>query len=159
MKKKPTHSQSLARIRRVERAAMNFNMKKLVRFAMFCMVLVATAAFVSCSDDDEASSGSLVGRSFSYKYVGVDGDGNPEEDTTTLTFKSETQCEVNTRGYCYIWSDGYKREHWNDTYTCRYSVSGKKITLHNYPLYAWDGDAVFTYHGSYLVNEGGDVYK
>lgn len=137
-------------------------MKQLKYFAMLLTALLVSTSFVSCSDDDDDNGGAsptkLVGRSFAYFYSGVDGDGNPEQWTTTISFTSETKCSVNDKGYWYIWSDGYKKDSWNETKSCTYSVSGDKITLHNYPFFADGGDAVYTYFGSYLISSGGDKY-
>lgn len=141
-------------------------MKKIKFTAMLMMAFLACASFTACSDDDDEQGGSgssnsfsLVGRSFSWHYSEVDGDGNPEEETRTITFVNSTQCNVNTKGYDYIWDDGYKREYWNETKSCRYSVSGTTITLHDYPFYVFGGDKKYTYKGSYLLDDGNDIYK
>lgn len=146
-------------------------MKKVKFLAMLMMAFLACASFTACGDDDDdqsngnggngsggSTSFSLVGRSFAYYYAGVNGDGMPEEWTTTVTFVNETQCNVNDKGYQYIYYDRYKKEYWDETKSCTYSVSGTTITLHNYPFYAFGGDKTYTYLGSYLKDAGDDIY-
>ena len=140
-------------------------MRKFKCFAVLFTTLLISVSFVSCGDDDDdndnasASSAKLVGRSFAYYYSGVDGDENPEQWTITITFKDATNCSVNDKGFWYIWYDGYKKESWNKTGSCTYSVSGDRITLHNYPFLADGGDVIYTYKGTYLLSSGGDVYS
>lgn len=135
---------------------------KLFKLLGIIMMLVFGLSFVSCGDDDDdvesVSATKLAGRSFAYVYSGLDGDGNPEQWTTTITFKDSKNCSVNDKGSCYIWNNGYKKDTWNETRSCTYSVSGSKITLHDYPFFYEGGDAVYTYYGSYLLSSGGDVY-
>ena len=141
---------------------MKNNILKLLSIVTIAML---TFSFLSCSDDDDdgmgrgKSASSLVGRSFMYSYSGVDGDGNPEQWSTTLTFIDATQCSVNDKGYDYIWNNGYKKDSWNWTESCRYSVSGDKITLHNYPGFADKNDFVLTYKGNYLEGSGYYFYE
>lgn len=83
-------------------------MKRFKFFAMLFMALMTCATFSACSDDDDdegggkTSSSSLKGRTFQSEYTGVDGDGNPESRSTTLYFKSTTECSVTSKGYWYI---------------------------------------------------------
>lgn len=137
-------------------------MKQYKLFSIIMMLMLGLS-FTACSDDDDddkegTSSTQLAGRSFAYYYTGVDGDGNPEQWTTTITFTDDTKCSVNDKGFGYIWDNGYKKETWNETESCTYSVSGSQITLHNYPFYADGGDAKYTYKGNYLISSGGDIY-
>lgn len=142
-------------------------MKKIKFLAMLFMALIVSAGFSACGDDDEndtngsggnITASSLIGRSFVRETSNVDDDGYPEYDKITITFTSTTQCSVKSNGYSYVWYyEGYKKESYNETRSCQYSVSGDKITLHSYPFYAFDGDLVLTYKGSYLDDKY-DIY-
>lgn len=144
-------------------------MKKTKFLAMLCMVAVACLGFSACSDDDDdnnsgngggnATATSLVGRSFVKEYFDVNEDDMPSENTTTLTFTSSTVCSVNNQGYDYIWYNGYRKESYNETKTCNYSVSGDQITLRNYPFFASGGDFVLTYKGNSLTNGSYTFYE
>ena len=110
----------------------------------------------SCSDEDEGMSTSasdLEGRSFTCDESYVNDDDMLVECYKTITFTSSTQCSIRNRGYDWIWDDGYVQDSYNETKTCSYSVSGDKITLHDYPYYAFGGDVVLTYHGDYLEGD------
>lgn len=126
------------------------------------MMAIVTISFVSCSSDDEedndggnptsVTASDLVGRSFTCKWIGEPNEeGRCGEETKTITFTSSTSCSIHSYGYDWIWDDEYKKDRYNETKSCSYSVSGSKITLKNYPYYAFGGDLVLTYCGDCLI--------
>lgn len=127
------------------------------------MMAIAAMSFVSCSsDDDEDDNGGgnptsitasgLVGRSFTCSLTGDPNDeGLCGEDTKTITFTSSTSCSIHSYGYDWIWDNRYKKDNYNETKSCSYTVSGSKITLKNYPFFVFGGDFVLTYCGDYLI--------
>ena len=134
-------------------------MKQIKYLLMAFIALFTCISFSACSDDDDDSAQGVENHSYQRDDISVDGDGNPEEYHVRLTFKSSSTCEVKCWGYDWIWyTSGYKKNTFNETKSCSYSVSGNAITLHNYPFYASGGDLVLTNHGSYLQDKGGDIY-
>lgn len=142
-------------------------MKQISKYlGVLLMLMISSVAFVACSDDDDEENGgggsstsSIVGKSYTHDSFELDGDDNPQEYHTQLTFTSSTTCKVRVWGYEYIWSDGYKKRNFNETKNCSYTVSASKITLKNYPFYAFGGDLVLTNHGGYLEGAGNRYYK
>lgn len=127
--------------------------------ALVMCALFTAVSFSSCSDDDEESSesvtsSSLVDRTFTCDNSYVNDDGLFVESIKELTFTSSTQCSIHSHGY--DWNAYYDQEYYNETKTCSYSVSGDKVTLHNYPFFAFDDDLVLTFHGSYLQEPNGN---
>lgn len=135
-------------------------MKRLKFIFFLALLFVGSLSLIACGsdDDDGGSSSSVENNTYQCDETDIDGDGNPEEYHTKLTFKNSTTCEVKSWGYYYIWSDGYKREHFNSTKSCSYYISGNKITLRNYPFYA-DGDMILTNNGKYLIDQSGKIYQ
>lgn len=138
-------------------------MKTLRSYLSVCVLvmcaLFTAVSFSSCSDDDEESSesvtsSSLVDRTFTCDNSYVNDDGLFVESIKELTFTSSTQCSIHSHGY--DWNAYYDQEYYNETKTCSYSVSGDKVTLHNYPFFAFDDDLVLTFHGSYLQEPNGN---
>lgn len=133
---------------------------KNIKYLMLAIVAIfAFVSFTACSSDDDDSAQGVENHSYQRDDISVDGDGNPEEYHVRLTFKSSSTCEVKCWGYDWIWyTSGYKKNNFNETKSCSYSVSGNTITLHNYPFYASGGNLVLTNYGSYLQDKGGDIY-
>lgn len=135
-------------------------MKSLKSHFFLTLLFLGSLSLIACGsdDDDGGSSSSVENHTYQCDEMNIDGDGNPEEYHTKLTFKNSTTCEVKSWGYSYIWSDGYKKEHFNSTESCSYYVSGNKITLRNYPFYA-DGNMILTNKGKYLIDQSGKIYQ
>ena len=132
----------------------------LIKLSIFGILL---CVFMACANDDYESDDkkntSIVDKSYTYDSFEIDGDGNPEEYHTRLSFISSSTCQVKVWGYDYIWSNGYKKNNFNETKSCSYSISGSKIILKKYPFYAFGDDLVLTNHGSYLEGDGNRYYK
>ena len=110
-------------------------MKQIKYLLMAFIALFTCISFSACSDDDDDSAQGVENHSYQRDDISVDGDGNPEEYHVRLTFKSSSTCEVKCWGYDWIWyTSGYKKNNFNETKSCSYSVSGNTITLHNYPF-------------------------
>jgi len=80
-----------------------------------------------------------------------------EEETHTITFNSSTSCVHYKKGYDYIWDYGYKKNWWDATHYCTYTVSGSTITIYEYEG-SGSGSESFTYTGSSLIC-GDKVFK
>lgn len=139
---------------------------KTAKFLGIIMMLIMGMAFTACSsDDDEEGDGgsspetSIVGRTFKCVSENINDEGNKEKDVKEITFVTSSSCSILSWGYYYYWDDDWKRGNYNETKSCSYSRSGDKITLYNYPFYAFGGNKTFTYKGSYLIDEGNDIFK
>ena len=136
---------------------------------MYSMMLMLLAcAFCACSNDDEDGSGgisgsSVVGNSYRYTDIYLEGDDDyplEAEYNVRITFTSSKECTVKTWGYDWIWyTSGYKKESFNKSETCSYTVSGEKITIKAYPFIIDRPDVVFTNCGSYLLSYGNKYIK
>lgn len=132
-------------------------------FGILLAFMVSGAMLISCGNDDDdesksVSSDSLIGRSFTNDQTSIDDDGNVSESHTRITFTSASQCSVRTWGFDWIWYDEYRKERYDKTESCSYIVSGSKITLKDYPFYAFGGDLVLEYCGEYLDAGYDDYY-
>lgn len=136
--------------------------------AMMAAVIIPSI-LTSCEIDGSApvgggngkpvSASDLQGRTFVHEEYDIDGEGHKVYHKNSITFTSTSQCSINASGYDYAWYDsGWKKDHYDITKSCSYSVSGDKVTLRNYPFYSSPGDLVLTYWGGALM-DGSDVYK
>lgn len=146
-------------------------LKKATSSALFILTaIIFPLLFTSCQIDGDApigggggssssvSSSDLKGRTFKKHYIGDPNDeGYSAEGYDVITFTSTSSCTINTYGFDWIWDDGYRKSRYDKTSSCRYSVSGSKITLHDYPFYAFGGDLKLTYYGDFL-SDGYDIY-
>ena len=141
-----------------------FEMKRGLWSVAMLLGLLCSVSLASCGDDDDKPGGqsvttdNLVGRSFRCDWTDINDDNLPVEEHKEITFTSTTQCSIRSWGYDWVWYDSYEKENYNETKTCSYSVSGDKITLHNYPFFAFGGDLELTYCGDFLM-EGDNIYK
>lgn len=110
--------------------------------------------FANCSDKD-GGGGSIVGNTYKNHDFYLDEDGWGWDNTTTITFKTSSSCEIKSWGYDYT---DYDKERFSWTKTCSYKVSGNTITVINSPLYYNPIDQDFINHGSYLETSSGDIY-
>lgn len=133
-------------------------------------VFILPLIFTSCEIDDatpggggsgsssSVSSSDLKGRTFKMHSIGDPNDeGYCGEDNKVITFTSTSSCSINSYGFDWIWDGRYKKSRYDETKSCSYSVSGSKITLHNYPFYVFGGDLKLTYYGDFL-SDGYDIY-
>ena len=146
-------------------------LKKAASSALFILAaIVFPLLFTSCEIEGDApaggiggsqssvSSSDLKGRTFKMHSISEPNEeAYCDEDNKVITFTSTSSCSINSYGFYYIWDDGYRKSRYNETKSCSYSVSGSKITLHNYPFYAFGGDLVLTYYGDFL-SDGYNVY-
>ena len=133
-------------------------MKLKIFFGTLIMAFAMCISFSSCSsDDDDSGNSNVIGNTYVYYEVTTDYDGMPEEDKITLKFTSSSTCYVKQSGYAYIWDGGYKKDTWNRSGECNYSVSGSKITIINPPFMS--SNLVLTNHGKYLKGNGYTFYK
>lgn len=133
--------------------------KSLKSFSFWALLLVSSLSLIACGsdDDDGGSSSSVVNNTYQYDETSIDGDGNPEEYHTKLTFENSSTCKVKVWGYSYIWYDGYRKENFSSTESCICYISGNEITLRNYPFYD-SGNMVLKNKGKYLIDQSGNIY-
>lgn len=135
-------------------------LKKILWLISLAMFIGSSFVFTACGDDDDESVGgesssstSIVGRTFKCVDEDINDEGYKIKDVKELTFVTSTSCSVHSWGYDYYWDDGYKKDYYDETKSCSYSRSGDKITLYNYPFYAFGGNKTLTYKGGYLIDE------
>ncbi|MBO5173268.1 MAG: hypothetical protein J6B83_09540 [Bacteroidaceae bacterium] len=110
--------------------------------------------FANCSDEN-GGGGSIVGNTYKNHDFYLDEDGWGWDNTTTITFKTSSSCEIKAWGYDYT---DYDKERFSWTEICSYKVSGNTITIIDSPLYYYPVDQDFINHGSYIETSSGDIY-